>query len=242
MHPKTNLLFFVAIATLSSCTKTVENLIDKKEDTVYTVITDRPDNRIVEYAVKNSGQYNIKGSIDDSTKVITVYLPHFYELQYLEVGITLPDSATISPSDDELVPVFDTATPFKYVVTGKKGTTTVYTVKIVIQQPSFVLNELSSETTTRTINFSGTRTSIGITGLYMIPSYAVTTLHLFDADNNEVYKFQDWTGSNSNATTAMTFAIKQEDKSLINTDTNYWLEVHCYALKYRMTYPVKFRK
>jgi hypothetical protein len=243
MNTKVKLLSFaVGIAAMAmSCKKTVDNWIDKQEGTVYDTVVSRPDNRIITYAVKNTGEYSVKGSIDNDARMIRVFLPYYYQLLFMEVEIVLPDGASISPSAEELVPVFATS-PFKYTVKGKSGQTAGYTVVTVIQQPTLRLNEVSTSSSTRVYNIASNGFSIGITGENFLPSYTVTSLHLMDENGNEIYKFQEWTGSGSITTTQMPFAIGNNDKGLMETGKDYWLEMRSYSLSYRMQYPIRFTK
>lgn len=241
----TRLLFamLVTVFTMSiySCKKTVDNWIDQKSATVYDTLTARSDHRIITYTVKNTGTYSVKGSVNDVQKTITVYLPYYYQLLYLEVDIELPQGATIAPSKDELVPVFSTA-PFKYKITGKSGDTATYTIIPVVQQDRFWMNELSSTTRTISIDIQGSQPPVIVTGGNILPSYAVTTLHLIDKDGKNIYQFKEWTGSGTTNSTQMTFAINDADKVIIQAGTDYWLEMHSYALTYRLKYPVRFIK
>lgn len=223
-----------------ACTKTVDRWSDKTADTITDTLITVPDSHIIGFNVQNTGDVNIQGAIDDSAKIITIYLPYFYQLQFLEANITLPAGATISPAADELIPVSDAAA-FTYTVTGKSGAKTVYAVHRVVQQPYLYLYDLSSADNITVLNIQGPNPTIGLNGINIIPSYSITSLHLIDADNKEIYKFQEFQ-SDGNNTTKMVFTIANADKPLLQANTDYWLEMRSYSLTYRMQYPVHFLK
>ncbi|MFT3824978.1 MAG: hypothetical protein QM731_13730 [Chitinophagaceae bacterium] len=222
-----------------ACTKKTDRWSDKKADTVYDTLTTLSQSRIITYKVANSGEHSIYASIDDTKKEITVYLPHYYQLDYLETEISLPEKATISPSPAELVPVFSTS-PFTYTVTGKDGSKSTYTVRIIIQQPEIKLTERSTATSTSSININ-TSTLI-LTGSNIIPSYSVTSVYLLDKDGNQVYKLQQYNGSETASTSSMPFLFGSDAKDKLAVNTDYWFQVKCYALTYRMQYPVRITK
>ncbi|PUZ23879.1 hypothetical protein GA0116948_10847 [Chitinophaga costaii] len=232
------LFLLLAVACLAACTKTVDKWSDKKADTVRDTLTTLSDSRIIAFKVRNTGEVNIQGAINDSARTITVYLPYFYQLQFLEVNVTLPEGASIFPTSDSLVPVFDTA-KILYTVTGKSGSKTTYTVQPVIQQAYLQLNELSSATNTAVFNIAGAGAALGISGTNILPSYSVTSLYLIDKGGKEVYKFHEFENA-TNSTTNMSFSIGKNDKALFLPDTDYWLELRSYTLSSRTQYPIRF--
>ena len=244
MKLKTTILLlstgFVLQTSLISCKKTIERWQDKPAETVHETITARADNRIVEYKIENFNDFDIKGAIDDDKKIITVYLPHYSRLEFLETAISLPQGASISPAADVLVPVFS-ATPFKYTITGKSGQKAEYTVKVVVQQPEIVLNELSTATATKVINIASGWEIITVTGQDMIPSFSSTTLYLLDKDGKEVYKVPEYLGTEPR-TYSLSFVIDAAGKTTLQPATDYWLEIRSYALKKKMKLPIQISK
>jgi len=237
-------LLFVAGASLllstTSCKKEIEVWQDKAADTVHDTLTVRSDSRIIEYKIENFTEFNIKGTINDETRQITLYLPYYSRLELLEASITLPEGASISPAADELVPVFS-ATPFKYTVTGKSGVKTEYAVKVVIQQPVLKLDELSTTAATKVINIASGWEILTITGENMVPAFSSTSLHFIDADGKEVYRVPEYLGTDP-LTYTMAFVIDANGKATLQPATDYWLELRSYALKTRMKLPVRITK
>lgn len=238
------IFLFVAGTSLllstTSCKKTIEVWQDKAADTVHDTLTARPDSRIIEYKIENFTEFNIKGTINEETRQITLYLPHYSRLELLEASITLPEGATISPSADELVPVFST-TPFKYTVTGKSGLKTEYTIQVIIQQPALKLNELSTTAATKVINIASGWEILTITGENIVPAFSSTSLYFMDADGKEVYRVPEYLGQDP-LTYNIAFVIDANGKSTLQPATDYWLELRSYALKTRMKLPVRITK
>lgn len=244
MKLKTTLLLlstgFVLQTSLISCKKTIERWQDKPAETVRETITARADNRIVEYKVENFTDLDIKGAIDDEKKTITIYLPHYSRLEFLETAISLPQGASISPAADVLVPVFPT-TPFKYTVTGKSGQKAEYTVKVVVQQPEIILNELSTPTATKVINIASAWEIVVINGQDLVPAFSATSLYFLDKDGKEVYKVPEYLGTEPR-TFSMSYVIDATGKATLQPATDYWLEVRSYAVRKKMQLPVRIIK
>lgn len=237
------LLFASGVSMLlstTSCKKTIEVWKDKVADTVHDTLTTRSDSRVIEYKIENFTDFNIKGAIDEETRQITLYLPHYSRLELLEASITLPQGATISPTAEELVPVFSTS-PFKYTVTGKSGLKTEYTVKVIIQQPGIKLNELSTSSATKVINIASAWEILTITGENMVPAFSSTSLYFMDAEGKEVYRVPEYLGFDP-LTYNMSFVIDANGKSTLQPATDYWLELRSYALKTKMKFPVRITK
>ncbi len=112
----------VAGTLLSSCTKTEMLPFEKEEN-----------NRIVEYKVATANE-DIYGAIDNDKNIITVYIPYFTGLNYINAEVKLDDDAVLLDSvgtqinlDGGLEPVAlgDTA---KYFVQSSEGVRRLYTV------------------------------------------------------------------------------------------------------------------
>jgi len=93
--------------------------VEVKGDTVYDTldVPALPGSRMLEYNVANLADGPIYSAIDHTSKVITVYLPHYYALEFIEPDIVLPEGSTVEPESGELVAVF-AETPVSYKVTG----------------------------------------------------------------------------------------------------------------------------
>jgi hypothetical protein len=235
---------------VSSCKKTVENWKDVKADPVTDTVTARENNRIISYKVQSPTAQGIYAAINDADNTITVYLPYFYALNFLEVAnIGLPAGTTISPVADELVPVFSNS-PFTYTVTAADKTTRKYIVKMIVLEEKLVINEHSTATSTKTYAFnfgSGTLADawIPINGRNMVPSADYTTLHLMDAASggNEVFKATPNT-ADFPLSTYMYYYYRYDKNDAsswrVKANTDYWLEVRSYNRVHRMTYPIRF--
>ncbi|HEX6431645.1 MAG TPA: hypothetical protein VF008_28335 [Niastella sp.] len=245
----TGLITIALLVGISACKKTVDNWIDEKAGPVTDTVTARENNRIISYKVQSPTTGGIYAFVNDSDSTINVYLPYFYALNYLEVAaIGLPTGTTISPSADELVPVFTNA-PFTYTVTAGNKASRKYTVKVIVLQEKLVINELSTASTTRTLAFnfgSGTLADayFEVTGSNMVPSADYTTLHLMDAASGGKEVFRGTPAAQTPLSTYMYYYYRY-DKNDANTwriqpGTDYWLEVRSYNRVHRMTYPVRF--
>jgi len=234
-----NKLSHLVLASLilgTGCTKEEERWTDEP----YSKLAD---NRIISYSVANAfmgDEEPIYSSIDNEKKTITVFLPHYYILQAMEVEAELPKGATISPDLDELVPVFpEDGKDFTYEVTGKSGEKATYTVKVVVQQPSFILKEISSETNIRTIAAS----NIEIDGQDLVPGAGVMKVSLLDEDGKLAVPQTAFEVRAVRADMSKLFCHVIEDKKeSIETGKKYWIEVQSYAVKARMQYPIYLSK
>jgi len=239
---KRNLLvlsFISGSLLLGSCTDEFFTYEDRKGEDHIEVITDQSKNKILSYKVTNPGEkHAIYSAIDHDAKTITVYLPAYYQLQFMEVAIELPQGTTISPSADELVPVFSD-TPFVYKVHASNGATAEYKVQVVIQQAKLDLKEISTEEGTETLYLGGIVT---IEGANIIPSSAVTKLFITDAAGNKIWGFS-MNEENSNSSAVWFVANNQLSEEYKNLDTSkdYWLLVESYNLIARMQYPVRIQ-
>lgn len=242
--------FIVLVSGISSCKKTVENWKDVKAEPVKDTVTARESNRIISYKVQSPTAEGIYAAVNDSDNTIYVYLPYFYALNFLEVAsIGLPTGASVSPSVDELVPVFSSS-PFTYTVTAADKTTRKYTVKVIVLQEQLVINELSTAGATKIYALSFGANPLmdvyfAITGSNMVPSADYTTLHLMDAASggNEVLACILST-SQAPLSTYMYYYYRYDKNDAvtwrIKANTDYWFEVRSYNRVHRMSYPVRF--
>jgi hypothetical protein len=233
-------LFFIAFtlfSLLTSCDNEEERWTDVKEDPVTEIITDLDAKRIISFKVVNPGEAQaIYSAVNNLEKTITVYLPSYYEYQYLETAIALPEKTTISPAATELIPVFS-KTPVTYTTKAADGTTAVYTVKIVIQQPKIILNELSTATSTYTVQAGG---SITIRGENFVPSYEVTKMFIVDAQGNKKLQMKQYNDGLDIASFYITYSFGAIDTGL-QTDTDYWILIESYNLSATMKLPFRIR-
>ncbi|RPD42482.1 hypothetical protein [Chitinophaga barathri] len=129
-------LFILAFA---ACTKT--ETIDPAPEA---------QNRIITYSIVNVQGDPISGAVNDRDSSITIYIPFYRQLVVLEPEITVPEGATVTPVSgtliEDLLDVFRNGRDIKYTVTAKDGSKRTYTLRIVVQQPDLVLDELSTAT------------------------------------------------------------------------------------------------
>lgn len=207
--------------------------VEVKGETVYDTldVPALPGSRMLEYNVANLADGPIYSAIDHASKMITVYLPHYYTLEFIEPEIVLPEGSKVEPESGELVEVFP-ETPVSYKVTGKDGTTATYALKVEIQQPQIALNELG----TAEAPFTTTITSgITITGKNFIPSVTVTNVFLVDDAGGEI-PLRPQTNGTERSTTLLFFPVVDD----VEIGKSYWIEMRAYALTQRMQYPVQF--
>lgn len=237
---KTSALFLsiAAIALLSSCTEEEDRYTDVKGDPVTEVVTELDARRIISFSVTNPGEAQaIHSAVNNLDKTITVYLPAYYEYQYLEVAITLPENTTVLPAATELLPVFST-TPPTYTTTAADGTTATYTVQIEIQQPELIVNEISDGTPNFTIQ---TGSPVNLTGENFLASYEVTKLFVVDAQGNKLWQMKQYNeGLNIGSFYAMyVFGGTAEIPLTLVPDTDYWFRVESYDLAKTMELPFR---
>lgn len=240
---KTPLLFaaFTFLSLLTSCDNEEERWTDVKEDDITEIVTDLDARRIISFKVTNPGETQpIYSAVNNLERTITVYLPSYYEYEYLETAIALPEKTTISPAATELIPVFG-KTPFIYTTKAADGSTAVYTVKIVIQQPKIVLKELSTETSTYTLSATS---PLFIKGENFIPSYEVTKVYAVDAQGNKKWQFQQYNEGLDifNFSITYVFGAASASEVTLETDTDYWILVESYNLSVKMKYPIRITK
>ncbi|WP_417941145.1 hypothetical protein [Flavobacterium sp. RS13.1] len=235
---KTTCFFTVltVIGFLTSCTNEEDRWTDVKEDPVTEIVTDLDSRRIISFRITNPGESQaIYCAVNNLDKTITVYLPSYYEYQYLEATITLPEKTTISPAATELIPVFS-KTPVTYTTKAADGTTSVYTVNIVIQQPDIILNELSTATSNYTVEGG---TSITIKGENFLPSYEVTKMFVLDAKGNKKLQLEQY----NEGLDIANFYIKYSFPIVtgLEIDTDYWLMMESYNLSKTMKFPIRIK-
>jgi len=230
--------FFTAFALfslLTSCDNEEDRWTDVKGETIKEVVTDLDAKRILSFKVTNPGESQaLYSAVDNVKKTIIVYLPSFYEYQYLETAITLPEKTTISPVATELLPVFS-KTPVTYTTKAADGTTAVYTVKIVIQQPEIILKELSTETEIFNIQAGS---SLTVKGENFVPSYEVTKLFIVDAQGNKKIQLKQYNDGVDIASFYIMYSFPTIENGL-QTDTDYWLLMESYNVSKTMKYPFR---
>lgn len=235
------LMSFSMLGLLTACTQEEDRWTDVKGETITEVITDLDARRITSFKVVNPGEAeSIYSSVNNIDKTITVYLPAYYQYQYLETAITLPEKTTISPASGELIPVF-ASTPSTYTTKAADGTTAVYTVKIVIQQDDVVLNDITKGAANYTIKYGN---SIEITGANFLPSYAVTKLFIVDAAGTKKWQMQQY----NEGLDIFSFSIRYVFSNTIdfpaelNTETDYWFMIESYNKSTTMALPFRLTK
>ncbi|WP_437919342.1 hypothetical protein [Sphingobacterium sp. LRF_L2] len=234
---KITILVLITILTFS-CTKEKDRWIDVEADLVTEVVIDKPNARIDSFRVVSGGQgHVIYSAVNDSTKTITTYLPAFYQYNYLEVEIDLPDGATVSPSVDELVPVFPEE-PVTFTVTASDGSSNTYTHITVVQQASLLLNEISSATTTT--QYSNNFSAATITGSNFLPAYEVTRLYVVDAEGNKLWELNPGGIIRSYSITYV-FSDANGNGATLEANTDYWFHLESYAHNVTMQYPFRIR-
>lgn len=220
-----------------ACGDEIENIIEVEAETVFDTLATRSSARIVSYKVENAPT-DIVSAINDSTGQITVYLPHYYTLGFIDPEITLPEGASISPDADELVPVFGEE-PVVYTVSAPGEEDATYTVVPIVQQPDLILDELSSEQDTIMIAVSS---SIFIRGKNFIPH--VSEGYLIDENENEWSLLSGSIGDiQSQNSTSMIFrslGVTYEGNIEPFLNGPFWIEMRAYALTARMKYPIRF--
>ncbi|MEE1896965.1 hypothetical protein V1389_01365 [Flavobacterium rakeshii] len=236
------LAFLASLALLTSCTEEEERWTDIKGDPITEIITDRDNSRIIAFKVINPGEEQIiHSSVDNSNRTITVYLPSYYEYQYLEVSIDLPEGATILPAQEELIPVF-TDSPATYTVTAADGSTATYTVKIIIQQPDLFVDEYEDPWGIEGIPvipiLGG---GITLTGSNFIPSYEVTKVFVVDNQGNKLWQLKQYNeGYDIFSFSAMfVFVDSLEDLPDLDENTDYYFMMECYSLSYTTLTPFR---
>lgn len=110
------------LLALQACTKTE-----------YTDYEERDMNRVLKYSVTNV-QQELSGAIDNDQNTITVYIPYYISVDYLEGEFTLDEGAKLLDSLGneinldgglELIPL---GNPVKYIVESSKGVRRNYTL------------------------------------------------------------------------------------------------------------------
>ncbi|MCC9019879.1 MULTISPECIES: hypothetical protein [Flavobacterium] len=229
---------FTLLTLLTGCSSEEERWTDVKEAPITEIVTGLDAKRIISFRVTNPGTTQaIHSAVNNLKKTITVYLPSYYEYQYLEAAITLPANTTISPAAKELIPVFS-KTPVTYTTKAADGTTAVYTVNVVIQQPKLVVNEVSSPTETFSIS---TDSPLTVKGQNFLPSYEVTKVFVVDAQGNKKWQMKQYNeGLDIGSFYVMyVFADAANTTVPLQPDTDYWLMMESYNLSTTMKYPFR---
>ncbi|MEM9389033.1 MAG: hypothetical protein AAGA02_01090 [Bacteroidota bacterium] len=233
MSKKTILILLSVIVGFAwSCEDEVENIIEQQGETVFDTLSTRPNARILTYQVENAPS-DIFSAINDETGEIKVYLPHYYTIGFIDPIITLPESATISPDADELVPVFSDE-PFVYTVSAPDEPDTEYTVFPIVQQPEIVLKELSSENDTARFTVAD---FLEVNGQNFITTIAEA--YLIDEEGTEWQLTVRLNDIESTSLDLLPLDLTYEEDVLLEiVDQPLWFEVRVYALEKRMKYPV----
>ena len=233
----TYMAIFTLVTLIGACTDEVENLIERKGDTVFDTLTALPGTRILEYSVENTPEV-IYGAINDSARTITIYLPLQYaDFRIIDPVISLPEGTTIAPDEDELVPI-NPEEPFVYTVSSPEQRDVDYTVIVIRQHPEMILNELSSSEDTTNI-IVPSQVSVVITGENFIPDLSITSAYLIDEDENEYQLGFTSEAQNTALSTQLSFsAIRDEEL----TGRLYWVEMRAFDLTARMKYPIYLKK
>ena len=233
MSKRTIFILLSVVAGLTwSCGDEVENIIEEKGETVFDTLSNRPNARILTYQVENAPS-EIFSAINDESKEIKVYLPHYYTIGFIDPIITLPEGATISPDADELVPVFSDE-PFVYTVSASDEPDVEYTVLPIVQQPEIVLEELSSEKDTTRLKVTDFLT---INGQNFIARIA--EVYLINEEGTEWQLTVRLNNIESTSLDLLPLDLTYEGDALLEiVDQPLWFEVRVYALEKRMRYPV----
>lgn len=237
---QSTLLFsaFTLLVFLTGCSNEEERWTDVKEKPITEVVTNLDAKRIISFRVTNPGTTQaIHSAVNNLKKTITVYLPSYYEYQFLEAAITLPANTTITPAATELIPVFS-KTPVTYTTKAADGTTAVYTVNVVIQQPKLIVNEVSSQTDTFTIS---TDSPLTVKGQNFLPSYEVTKVFVVDAQGNKKWQMKQYNEGLdiTNFYVMYVFGDSSNTPITLKPDTDYWLMMESYNLSTTMKYPFR---
>ncbi|WP_166923044.1 hypothetical protein [Flavobacterium poyangense] len=229
---------FALLVLLTACNSEEERWTDVKGETKTEIITDLDARRIVSFRVTNPGEAQaIHSAVNNLEKTITVYLPAYYEYQYLEAAITLPEKTTISPAATELIPVFSKA-PTTYTTKAADGSTAVYTVKIIVQQPKLIIEEVSDGSPDFTIN---TNASVLINGENFLPSYQVTKLFVVDAQGNKKWQMKQYNDGLDIGSYYANYVFIDNINNLptLQPDTDYWFMMESYQMSKTMKLPFR---
>lgn len=227
------LMSLILMLLSSSCSKEVERWSDEQQGTQYDSVSLLPSPRILSFKVINADATDLYAAINDSAKTITLYLPAFHMLSFLEVEIQLPEGTAISPKQEELLPVFSDR-PFQYSLKDKDGKTAVYTVDIHIQQEDFILNELSTAEKTLKISKSG---DIQVFGKNFIPDLAVSKGYLVDHEGTVIYTLK--TQMLTPLSTELSWWLHASEDTSLKPNTDYWVKIVSYSLSHTMKYPIQ---
>jgi hypothetical protein len=215
-----------------------------KEEEVTEITTDQTKNKILSYSITNPGKKDaIYSAIDHEAKTITTYLPAYYQLEFMEVDIELSQGTTISPSAEELVPVFSEK-PLEYTVTAADGTTAKYKLNVVIQYPDMVLNEFSINAATGAVQTRKITFIITVTGKNLLPSSSVTKLYIVDENGNKVwgnYTIDELNSSSKSLKFTTDNSAPAYIALIADKTKKYWLQLESYGITKKMTNHVTFQ-
>ena len=218
-----------------ACSDEVENLIEQRADTVYDTLASLPNARILSYSVENAPT-TIYSAINDSASTITVYLPSYYTLQFIDPAIELPEGASITPDGEEFVPVFS-EDPFIYTVSAPGEPDMLYTVIPEVQQPTIILEELSTASDTLVLD---PRSFIRLSGENFIPDVDVTKAFLIHGESENEWELNHANDGRETSNSISFRSLLGFGEEVVNNLPGgpYWLEMRAYALTVRMKYPV----
>lgn len=208
--------------------------------------------RMLEYKIVNVQGEPITGTIDQADSSITVYIPFYLQLVTLEPQITVAAGATVTPASgtliEDLMDVFQNGRDIKYIVTGKDGGKSTYTLKIAVQQPPIVLKELSTADNIRNYNIRAAATSLRIVleGSGFNENRDLMKLEMVDEEGNiyplgiAVNAFNDTYSININ------LSKNQPDGAAVfnsfETTKTFRIRVYNYARQAITQYPIRITK
>lgn len=235
----------VTAAALTACTKT-ETVAPPAEFAA----------RMLEYKIVNVQGRPIQGAINEKDSTISVYLPIYRQLVVLEPEITLSEGATIKPASgtliEDLLTVLQSSEPLKYVVTARNGSTRTYTLKIEVQQPPVVLEELSTSATdikeyTIDMNASYSSISFAIKGTGFHENHDLVKVVLTDEAGKEYPPLSIAFSVNNDVTRLDVSVIKYKEPyepllMQLPATGLYKVKVYVYGRSATMQHPIRINK
>lgn len=221
-------------------------------------------NRILEYKIVNVQGDPVYGAVNDTDSSITLHLPFYKQLTILEPEITLSEGATVKPATGTLIEdvpeVLRNGRDIKYTVTGKDGTVKTYTLKLAVQQPAMVVQELSTDAATPaefTIEMAPqvvSSFSFNIIGEGFSENLDLMKVMLVDAAGKEIPGVLDLSITNTNNLNSIgvfvsvyydaakqTYTIPDVLKNIPQTGL-YRVRVYNYAKVATMQFPIRITK
>lgn len=212
-------------------------------------------NRILAYSIVNVQGDPISGVVNDRDSSITVYLPFFRQLVTLEPQISLPEGATVTPASgtliEDLLDVFRSGRVIQYAVTAKDGSKRTYTLRIVVQQPELILNEVSesaANVTEYTINtqLSFDVITIPLSGSGFMENNELMKVVLVDETGKELPPLNlstTNTGNLNKTSVSITKYTDPQEPALQALKTGlYRIRMYSYAKQTTTQFPVRINK